>query len=48
MTEEVVAGITERYIELYEQITGEKFIRAASDNVEARIENNVKEYLASL
>jgi phosphoribosylaminoimidazole-succinocarboxamide synthase len=48
MTEEVVAGITERYIELYEQITGEKFIRAASDNVEARIERNVKEYLETL
>ena len=48
MTEEVVAGITERYIELYEQITGEKFVRAESEDVEARIERNVKEYLASL
>ena len=48
MTPEVVAGITERYIELYEQITGEKFVRAESEDVEARIERNVKEYLASL
>ena len=48
MTEAVVAGITERYIELYEQITGEKFVRAEADDVEARIERNVKEYLRTL
>ena len=48
MTPEVVAGITERYIELYEAVTGEKFVRAEADNVEARIEKNVSEYLKTL
>jgi phosphoribosylaminoimidazole-succinocarboxamide synthase len=48
MTPEVVAGITERYIELYEAVTGEKFVRAEADDVEARIEKNVAEYLKSL
>ncbi len=48
MTPEVVAGITERYIELYEQITGEKFVRAEGDDVEARIAHNVAEYLKTL
>jgi len=48
MTPEVVAGITERYIELYEAVTGEKFVRAEADNVEARIEKNVSDYLKSL
>lgn len=46
MTEEVVAGISERYRELYEQITGEKFVPAPEDSdIEARIERNVTEYL---
>jgi phosphoribosylaminoimidazole-succinocarboxamide synthase len=48
MTPEVVAGITERYIELYEQITGEKFVRAEGDNVESRIERNVSDFLKTL
>jgi phosphoribosylaminoimidazole-succinocarboxamide synthase len=48
MTEEVVAGITERYIELYEAVTGEKFVREESEDVEARIERNVSEYLKTL
>ena len=48
MTEEVVAGITERYNELYEAVTGEKFVREESDDIEARIEKNVAEYLKSL
>ncbi len=48
MTEEVVNGITERYIELYEAVTGEKFVRAEADDVMARIERNVSEYLKTL
>ena len=48
MTPEVVAGITERYIELFEAVTGEKFVREESEDVEARIERNVAEYLKSL
>lgn len=46
MTDEVVVGITDRYIELYECITGEKLvIDASSQDLTARIENNVNNYL---
>ncbi len=45
MTEEVVNGITNRYIELYEHITGEKFVPAPADNVEQRIYDNVTKWL---
>lgn len=48
MTPEVIAGITDRYIELYEKITGEKFEKAESTNVLKRIEDNVVEYLDEL
>ena len=45
---EMIANITNRYIELYEHITGTKFEKADSTNILARIENNVNECLASL
>ena len=48
MTPEVVAGITERYIELFEAVTGEKFVPGEADDVEARIERNVSAYLKTL
>lgn len=48
MTPEVVNNITERYIELYEHITGNKFEKAEGTNVLARIEKNVNDCLASL
>ena len=48
MTKEIVDSITERYIELYENIVGEKFVKAESDDVEARIEKNVSDCLATL
>ena len=48
MTEEIVSSITDRYVELYENIVGEKFVKAESDDVAARIERNVSECLASL
>ncbi len=41
MTEEIVLSISDRYIELYEQITGEKFIKNPSDQIIDRIERNV-------
>lgn len=49
MTEEIVSSITDRYIELYEHITGETF-RKADDcqDVEERIEKNVTNCLATL
>ena len=45
MTDEFVESVSERYIELYEQITGEKFQRADTWNIPARIEKNVLEFL---
>ena len=48
MTPEIVASITDRYIELYENITGEKFVKAECDDVAARIEKNVSDFLATL
>ncbi len=45
MTDEVVKMITERYIELYEQVTGEKFVKSDIDNVLQRIESNVTAFL---
>ena len=47
MSEEFVASVSERYIELFEQITGEKFQKADIRNVSARIEKNVTEFLNS-
>ncbi len=48
MTPAVVAGITDRYVELYEHITGETFQKAASDDVLKRIEKNVTACLEKL
>ncbi len=48
MTDEFVKSVSDRYIELYERITGEKFVRDESDNISERIENNVKNMLARL
>ena len=45
MTDEVVAGITDRYIELYEHITGEKFVPAPDGDAAARIEANILKFL---
>ena len=46
MTPEVVSNITERYIELYENITGETFVKEENEDLAARIEKNVAAYLA--
>lgn len=46
MTPEVVKSISERYIELYEHITGTTFEPAAENDVLGRIEKNVNAYLA--
>ena len=48
ITDEYAQSVSDRYIELYEQITGERFEKAEYDGaIEARIEKNVKEYLAT-
>jgi phosphoribosylaminoimidazole-succinocarboxamide synthase len=45
MTDEYIESVSERYIELYEKILGEKFIKADIDNINQRIDKNVLEYL---
>ncbi|MDP2541703.1 phosphoribosylaminoimidazolesuccinocarboxamide synthase [Tenacibaculum discolor] len=45
MSDEKVIEISNRYIELYEQITGENFIKANTENVLERIEKNVSTFL---
>ena len=46
MSDEKVIEISNRYIELYQQITGEAFVKASTENVLARIANNVTAFLA--
>ena len=48
MTEEVCRSISERYIELYEHVTGQKFVPAAEGDATARIETGVLDFLANL
>ena len=48
MTPEVVAGITDRYIELYEHITGLPFVKAEDPDPASRIEKNIEAFLKSL
>jgi len=45
MTEEYIETVSERYIELYENILGEKFVKADVSNIYERIEKNVLAYL---
>jgi len=45
MTDEFVESVSNRYIELYEQITGEKFQRVDALNIPERIEQNVVAFL---
>jgi phosphoribosylaminoimidazole-succinocarboxamide synthase len=47
MTEEIVNGISERYIELYENITGEKFVRGKQENIQNRVQAAILAYLAT-
>lgn len=45
MTPEYCDSVTDRYVELYENIVGDKFVKAEVADVAARIEKNVTEYL---
>ena len=47
MTDEYIESVSERYIELYENILGEKFVKADISNIDERIEKNVLEYVAN-
>ncbi len=46
MTPDIVEGITNRYKELYEHITGDQFIKDENPDIALRIERNINEYLA--
>ncbi len=46
MTDEYIETVSERYIELYENILGEKFVKADVSNIYERIEKNVLAYLS--
>ena len=45
MTPEIVKSISDRYIELYEHLTGETFVKGDTDSLNGRIEKNVTDYL---
>ncbi len=45
MTDEVVESISKRYIELYERLTGDRFIKRSYENVLLEIETNIKNHL---
>jgi len=45
MSDDYIATVSERYIELYENITGETFVKADVTNIQSRIETNVLKYL---
>jgi phosphoribosylaminoimidazole-succinocarboxamide synthase len=47
MSDAKIIEISNRYIELYEQITGETFIKAATENVLDRIEKNINSFLSN-
>jgi phosphoribosylaminoimidazole-succinocarboxamide synthase len=46
MSDEKIIEISNRYIELYEQITGEAFVKASTEDVLNRIEKNVMDFLS--
>ena len=48
MPDEFVNTITDRYIELYERITGKKFEKSDTTDIQARIQKNVDTYLSTL
>jgi len=45
MSDDYIETVSERYIELYENITGETFVKGDVSNIQARIEANVLAYL---
>ena len=48
MSEAFVASVSERYIELYEKITGDKFIKSDLSDIQGRIESNIETFLKNL
>jgi phosphoribosylaminoimidazole-succinocarboxamide synthase len=46
MSEEIVESISDRYIELFENITGQTFVKAETENIESRIEDAILTHLS--
>ncbi|MBR1387590.1 MAG: phosphoribosylaminoimidazolesuccinocarboxamide synthase [Alloprevotella sp.] len=48
MTDEIINHISERYIELFEHITGQPFVKDSSDDLSVRIEQNILKYIDTI
>jgi phosphoribosylaminoimidazole-succinocarboxamide synthase len=48
MTDEKIEEISNRYIELYEKVTGEKFVKDLTEDIIRRVENNVNSFLKKI
>ena len=48
MDEAFVASVSDRYIELYENITGDKFVKSDLSDIQGRIDKNVRNFLNNL
>ncbi len=48
MPDAYVETVSQRYIELFEQITGQDFVKAATEDIPARIDRNVRAFLSSM
>ena len=48
MSDDYITTVSERYIELYEKIMGEPFVKADVSNIQERIQNNVEAFLKTL
>lgn len=47
MSHEYIQSVSDRYVELYENITGKKFVKQKSDDIEQRISSNLHSYFLS-
>jgi len=48
MSDDFVNQISERYIELFEHITGDKFVRAELEDVNERIFQNISKFISKI
>lgn len=48
MDDKIITSISERYIEIYERITGQKFIKAPINKISERIQNNILSFLKTI
>jgi phosphoribosylaminoimidazole-succinocarboxamide synthase len=46
MPDEFVQEVSDRYIQLYELITGQTFVKSADEDVYGRVESNIRKYIS--